>query len=303
MKITTLQQAVGHTPLAEISLLNPGPGRVWAKLEMFNPYSVKDRAALYMLNAAEKEGRLAPGGTIVEPTSGNTGIALAFLAAVRGYKIILTMPESMSAERVKLLKALGAQIVLTPKAEGMKGSVAAALKILDDTPGSFMPGQFDNPNNALAHEKTTGPEIWEDLDGKVDAFVAGVGTGGTITGVGHFLKQQKPNVKIIAVEPADSPILSGGKPGPHGIQGIGANFIPGVLDRAVIDEVIPVQTQDAIQTARRLAALQGILPGISGGAALWAALQVSARPENAGKNIVTLLPDGGERYLSTGLFE
>ena len=303
MKITSLQQAVGHTPLAEISLLNPGPGRVWAKLEMFNPYSVKDRAALYMLNAAEKEGRLAPGGTIVEPTSGNTGIALAFLAAVRGYKIILTMPESMSAERVKLLKALGAQIVLTPKAEGMKGSVAAALKILDDTPGSFMRGQFDNPNNALAHEKTTGPEIWEDLDGKVDAFVAGVGTGGTSTGVGHFLKQQKPNVKIIAVEPADSPILSGGKPGPHGIQGIGANFIPGVLDRAVIDEVIPVQTQDAIQTARRLAALQGILPGISGGAALWAALQVSARPENAGKNIVTLLPDGGERYLSTGLFE
>lgn len=303
MKITSLQQAVGHTPLAEISLLNPGPGRVWAKLEMFNPYSVKDRAALYMLNAAEKEGRLAPGGTIVEPTSGNTGIALAFLAAARGYKIILTMPESMSAERVKLLKALGAQIVLTPKAEGMKGSVAAALKILDDTPGSFMPGQFDNPNNALAHEKTTGPEIWEDLDGKVDAFVAGVGTGGTITGVGHFLKQQKPNVTIIAVEPADSPILSGGKPGPHGIQGIGANFIPGVLDRAVIDEVIPVQTQDAIQTARRLAALQGILPGISGGAALWAALQVSARPENAGKNIVTLLPDGGERYLSTGLFE
>ena len=303
MKITSLQQAVGHTPLAEISLLNPGPGRVWAKLEMFNPYSVKDRAALYMLNAAEKEGRLAPGGTIVEPTSGNTGIALAFLAAVRGYKIILTMPESMSAERVKLLKALGAQIVLTPKAEGMKGSVAAALKILDDTPGSFMPGQFDNPNNALAHEKTTGPEIWEDLDGKVDAFVAGVGTGGTSTGVGHFLKQQTPNVKISAVEPADSPILSGGKPGPHGIQGIGANFIPGVLDRAVIDEVIPVQTQDAIQTARRLAALQGILPGISGGAALWAALQVSARPENAGKNIVTLLPDGGERYLSTGLFE
>lgn len=303
MKITSLQQAVGHTPLAEISLLNPGPGRVWAKLEMFNPYSVKDRPALYMLNAAEKEGRLAPGGTIVEPTSGNTGIALAFLAAVRGYKIILTMPESMSAERVKLLKALGAQIVLTPKAEGMKGSVAAALKILDDTPGSFMPGQFDNPNNALAHEKTTGPEIWEDLDGNVDVFVAGVGTGGTITGVGHFLKQQKPNVKIIAVEPADSPILSGGKPGPHGIQGIGANFIPGVLDRSVIDEVIPVQTQDAIQTARRLAALQGILPGISGGAALWAALQVSARPENAGKNIVTLLPDGGERYLSTGLFE
>ncbi len=303
MKISLFEQAIGNTPLAEITRLNPGPGHVWAKLEMFNPFSVKDRAAREMLNAAEKEGKLAPGGTLVEPTSGNTGIALAFLAAARGYKIVLTMPENMSAERIKLLKALGAQIVLTPKAEGMKGAIAAASRILNETPGSFMPAQFDNPNNALAHEKTTGPEIWKDLNGRVDFFVAGVGTGGTLTGTGRFLKKQNPNLKIIAVEPADSPLLSGGKAGPHGLQGIGANFIPAVLDRSLIDEVIPVTTQDACQTARRLAKLQGILPGISGGAALWAALEVAKRPQNAGKNIVTLLPDGGERYLSTELFE
>lgn len=303
MKISLFEQAIGNTPLAEITRLNPGPGHLWAKLEMFNPFSVKDRAAREMLNAAEKEGKLTPGGTLVEPTSGNTGIALAFLAAARGYKIVLTMPENMSAERIKLLKALGAQIVLTPKAEGMKGAIAAASRILNETPGSFMPAQFDNPNNALAHEKTTGPEIWEDLNGRVDFFVAGVGTGGTLTGTGRFLKKQNPNLKIIAVEPADSPLLSGGKAGPHGLQGIGANFIPAVLDRSLIDEVIPVTTQDACQTARRLAKLQGILPGISGGAALWAALEVAKRPQNAGKNIVTLLPDGGERYLSTELFE
>lgn len=303
MKISLFEQAIGNTPLAEITRLNPGPGHVWAKLEMFNPFSVKDRAAREMLNAAEKEGKLAPGGTLVEPTSGNTGIALAFLAAARGYKIVLTMPENMSAERIKLLKALGAQIVLTPKAEGMKGAIAAASRILNETPGSFMPAQFDNPNNALAHEKTTGPEIWKDLNGRVDFFVAGVGTGGTLTGTGRFLKKQNPNLKIIAVEPADSPLLSGGKAGPHGLQGIGANFIPAVLDRSLIDEVIPVTTQNACQTARRLAKLQGILPGISGGAALWAALEVAKRPQNAGKNIVTLLPDGGERYLSTELFE
>lgn len=303
MKISLFEQAIGNTPLAEITRLNPGPGHVWAKLEMFNPFSVKDRAAREMLNAAEKEGKLAPGGTLVEPTSGNTGIALAFLAAARGYKIVLTMPENMSAERIKLLKALGAQIVLTPKAEGMKGAIAAASRILNETPGSFMPAQFDNPNNALAHEKTTGPEIWKDLNGRVDFFVAGVGTGGTLTGTGRFLKKQNPNLKIIAVEPADSPLLSGGKAGPHGLQGIGANFIPAVLDRSLIDEVIPVTTQDACQTARRLAKLQGILPGISGGASLWAALEVAKRPQNAGKNIVTLLPDGGERYLSTELFE
>ena len=303
MKISLFVFFFGNTPLAEITRLNPGPGHVWAKLEMFNPFSVKDRAAREMLNAAEKEGKLAPGGTLVEPTSGNTGIALAFLAAARGYKIVLTMPENMSAERIKLLKALGAQIVLTPKAEGMKGAIAAASRILNETPGSFMPAQFDNPNNALAHEKTTGPEIWKDLNGRVDFFVAGVGTGGTLTGTGRFLKSKNPNLKIIAVEPADSPLLSGGKAGPHGLQGIGANFIPAVLDRSLIDEVIPVTTQDACQTARRLAKLQGILPGISGGAALWAALQVAKRPQNAGKNIVTLLPDGGERYLSTELFE
>lgn len=303
MKISLFEQAIGNTPLAEITRLNPGPGHVWAKLEMFNPFSVKDRAAREMLNAAEKEGKLTPGGTLVEPTSGNTGIALAFLAAARGYKIVLTMPENMSAERIKLLKALGAQIVLTPKAEGMKGAIAAASRILNETPGSFMPAQFDNLNNALAHEKTTGPEIWKDLNGRVDFFVAGVGTGGTLTGTGRFLKSKNPNLKIIAVEPADSPLLSGGKAGPHGLQGIGANFIPAVLDRSLIDEVIPVTTQDACQTARRLSKLQGILPGISGGAALWAALEVAKRPQNAGKNIVTLLPDGGERYLSTELFE
>ena len=303
MKLAHLEQAIGNTPLVEITKINPGPGRVWAKLEMFNPFSVKDRAALFMLNAAEREGRLAPGGTIVEPTSGNTGIALAFLAASRGYKIVLTMPENMSQERIKLLKALGARIVLTPKAQGMKGAIQAALQILDDTPGSFMPGQFDNPNNALAHEKTTGPEIWNEMQGQVDCFVAGVGTGGTLTGIGRFLKKQNPHVKIVAVEPADSPLLSGGKAGPHGLQGIGANFIPAVLDRRLIDEVIPVRTPDACQTARRLGAAQGILPGISGGAALWAALQLAARPENRGKNIVTLLPDGAERYLSTELFE
>ncbi len=303
MKINSFEQAIGHTPLAQITRLNSGPGKVWAKLEMFNPFSIKDRAALFMLNAAEQEGLLSPGATLVEPTSGNTGIALAFLAAARGYKLILTMPENMSAERIKLLKALGAHLLLTPREQGMKGSIEAALQVLHDTPGSFMPGQFDNPNNALAHEKTTGPEIWKDLNGQVDFLVAGVGTGGTITGAGRYLKKQNPNLKIIAVEPADSPLLSGGKAGPHALQGIGANFIPAVLDRALLDEIIPVSAPDAYQTARRLAAAQGILPGISGGAALWAALQVARRPHNAGKNIVAVLPDGGERYLSTALFE
>ena len=303
MKISTFEQAVGNTPLVPITRLHSGTGTVWVKLEMCNPFSVKDRAALFMLNAAEREGRLSAGGTIVEPTSGNTGIGLAFLAASRGYKCILTMPESMSAERVKLLKALGAQIVLTPAAKGMQGAVDAALEIVGNTPNSFLPSQFDNPNNALAHEKTTGPEVWRDLNGQVDAFVAGVGTGGTVTGVGHFLKKQNPNVKIIAVEPADSPLLSGGKAGPHKIQGIGANFVPSLLDRSVLDEIVPVTYENAVKTARELAKTQGILAGISGGAALWAALQEAKKPQNAGKNIVTLLPDGGERYLSTGLFE
>lgn len=303
MKLTNLEQAIGHTPILELKKLNTTATHLWAKLEMFNPFSVKDRAALFMLNAAEKEGRLAPGGTIVEPTSGNTGIALAFLAAARGYKMILTMPESMSAERVKLVKALGAQIVLTPKAEGMQGAVSAAVKIVNETPGAFMPGQFNNPNNPLAHEKTTGPEIWEDLNERVDIFVAGVGTGGTISGVGQFLKRHNPTVKIVAVEPAESPLLSAGKAGPHGIQGIGANFVPANLDKTVIDEIIPVKTAEAQKMARLAGKLEGVLPGVSGGAALWAALEVGKRPENKGKYIVALLPDSGERYLSTGLFD
>ena len=303
MKLTNLEQAIGHTPILELKKLNTTATHLWAKLEMFNPFSVKDRAALFMLNAAEKEGRLAPSGTIVEPTSGNTGIALAFLAAARGYKMILTMPESMSAERVKLVKALGAQIVLTPKAEGMQGAVSAAVKIVNETPGAFMPGQFNNPNNPLAHEKTTGPEIWEDLNGRVDIFVAGVGTGGTISGVGQFLKHHNPTVKIVAVEPAESPLLSAGKAGPHGIQGIGANFVPANLDKTVIDEIIPVKTAEAQKMARLAGKLEGVLPGVSGGAALWAALEVGKRPENKGKYIVALLPDSGERYLSTGLFD
>ena len=303
MKLTNLEQAIGHTPILELKKLNTTATHLWAKLEMFNPFSVKDRAALFMLNAAEKEGRLAPGGTIVEPTSGNTGIALAFLAAARGYKMILTMPESMSAERVKLVKALGAQIVLTPKAEGRQGAVSAAVKIVNETPGAFMPGQFNNPNNPLAHEKTTGPEIWEDLNGRVDIFVAGVGTGGTISGVGQFLKHHNPTVKIVAVEPAESPLLSAGKAGPHGIQGIGANFVPANLDKTVIDEIIPVKTAEAQKMARLAGKLEGVLPGVSGGAALWAALEVGKRPENKGKYIVALLPDSGERYLSIGLFD
>lgn len=300
---TQLEQTIGHTPLLELKRINTAPAHIWAKLEMFNPYSVKDRAALYMLNAAENEGKLLPGGTIVEPTSGNTGIALAFLAAARGYKMILTMPESMSAERVKLVKALGAQIVLTPKADGMKGAVEAAVKIVQETPGAFMPGQFDNPNNPRAHEETTGPEIWLALNGKADIFVAGVGTGGTISGVGRYLKKQNPHIKIVAVEPAESSLLSAGKAGPHGIQGIGANFVPGNLDRSVLDEILPVKTVDARQTARELGEKEGLLPGISGGAALWAALELAKRPENKDKNIVVLLPDGGERYLTTGLFD
>ena len=303
MKLTNLEQAIGHTPILELKKLNTTATHLWAKLEMFNPFSVKDRAALFMLNAAEKEGRLAPGGTIVEPTSGNTGIALAFLAAARGYKMILTMPESMSAERVKLVKALGAQIVLTPKAEGMQGAVSAAVKIVNETPGAFMPGQFNNPNNPLAHENTPGPEIWEDLTGMVDIFVACVGTGGTISGVGQFLKHHNPTVKIVAVEPAESPLLSAGKAGPHGIQGIGANFVPANLDKTVIDEIIPVKTAEAQKMARLAGKLEGVLPGVSGGAALWAALEVGKRPENKGKYIVALLPDSGERYLSTGLFD
>lgn len=295
-------QLVGHTPLVKINKLNPGPGSLFAKLEMFNPFSVKDRPALAMLQAAEQSGALRPGGTVIEPTSGNTGIGLAFAAAVKGYKLILTLPENMSTERIRLLRALGAQVVLTPAAEGMKGAIAKAEQLLGQTPGAFLPDQFANPNNPLSQEQT-GREIAEDLDGQVDYFVAGVGTGGTISGVGHYLKRQNPQVKIIAVEPAASAVLEGKPAGPHKLQGIGAGFIPKNLDRQVIDEIIAVTDVQAGQTARTLARQEGILCGISGGAALWAALQVAARPDSAGKNTVVLLPDGGERYLSTWLFE
>lgn len=302
MKIESMERMIGRTPLIEITRMNPGPGRVFAKLEMFNPFSIKDRAALFMLNAAEEREILAPGGTIVEPTSGNTGIALAFLAAVRGYKCVLTMPANMSPERMQLMKALGAQIVLTPIEKGMQGAVDMAREILEKTPNSFMPDQFNNPANALAHEKTTGPEIWEDMKEKIDVFICGVGTGGTLTGVGHFLTKKNPDIKIVAVEPADSPLLSGGNPSPHKLQGIGANFIPSLLDRRLLDCVAPVTYEHALETTRKLAQTQGILTGISGGAALWAALRESAKETSEGKNIVTILPDGAERYLSTGLF-
>jgi cysteine synthase A len=303
MKIESMERMIGRTPLIEITHMNPGPGRVFAKLEMFNPFSIKDRAALFMINAAEEREILSPGGTIVEPTSGNTGIALAFLAAVRGYKCILTMPANMSPERITLMKAFGAQIILTPIEQGMKGAIDAAREILEKTPNAFMPDQFNNPANVLAHEKSTGPEIWEDMREQIDIFVCGVGTGGTLTGVGHFLSKKNPEIKIIAVEPADSPLLSGGNPAAHKLQGIGANFIPPLLDRRLLDCVAPVTYEHALQTTRKLAQTQGILTGISGGAALWAALRESAKETSEGKNIVTILPDGGERYLSTGLFD
>ncbi len=303
MKIESMERMIGRTPLIEITHMNSGPGRVFAKLEMFNPFSTKDRAALFMINAAEEREILPPGGTIVEPTSGNTGIALAFLAATRGYKCILTMPANMSPERIRLIKALGAEVILTPTERGMQGAVDAAHEILEKTPNAFMPDQFNNPANALAHEKSTGPEIWEDMKEQVDIFVCGVGTGGTLSGVGHFLTKKNPDVKIVAVEPADSPLLSGGNPAPHKIQGIGANFIPPLLDRRLLDCVSAVTYEHALETTRKLAQTQGILTGISGGAALWTALREGAKEVNEGKNIVTILPDGGERYLSTGLFD
>ena len=296
-------ETVGGTPLVEISnKLNQGGARVLAKVEFFNPGgSVKDRIAITMIEAAEKEGKLKPGATIVEPTSGNTGVGLAWVAAVKGYHLILTMPETMSIERRKLAAAYGAEIVLTPGAEGMKGAIAKAEEIVKET-GGFIPLQFDNPNNAPAHYRTTGPEIWADADGEVDAFVAGVGTGGTVSGTGKYLKEQNPAVKIYAVEPDTSPVLSGGKPGPHKIQGIGANFVPKVYDASVVDEVIQVSADNAGRAARAAAAKDGLLVGISSGAALYAALELSKKPEYAGKTIVALLPDTGERYLSTWLF-
>ena len=296
-------ETVGHTPLVEISdKLNQGGARVLAKVEFFNPGgSVKDRIAVAMIEAAEKEGRLTPGATIVEPTSGNTGVGLALVSALKGYHLILTMPDTMSIERRKLAAAYGAEIVLTPGAEGMKGAIAKAQQLVEENKG-FIPLQFDNPHNAPAHYASTGPEIWSDTEGQVDAFVAGVGTGGTVTGTGKYLKEQNPAVRVFAVEPDTSPVLSGGKPGPHKIQGIGPGFVPKVYDAAVIDEVITVSADDAGATARAVAAKDGLLVGISSGAALYAALELSKKPEFAGKTIVALLPDTGERYLSTWLF-
>ena len=299
----SILECIGHTPLVQLHKHHPGTARLLAKVESFNPGgSAKDRVGLAMIEDAERRGLLKPGAVIVEPTSGNTGIGLALAAAVKGYRLILTMPDTMSLERRKLLAAYGAELVLTPGAEGMTGSIARAKAILAENPGSFMPQQFENPANPAIHEVTTGPEIWEDAGGKVDVFVAGVGTGGTLTGVGHFLRQKNPAVQIVAVEPSDSPLLSGGKAGAHPLQGIGANFIPAVLDRDLISEVIAVSGAEACHAARASAA-EGILIGISGGAALHAAWQIAKRPEMAGKTIVVLLPDSGERYLSSSLWD
>ncbi len=305
MKIAeNILSTVGGTPLVKICKLNSGKAAVFAKVEFFNPGgSAKDRVGIALIEDAEKRGVIQPGALIVEPTSGNTGVGLAIAAAVKGYKLILTMPDTMSVERRKLLKAYGAELVLTPGADGMQGAVDAAVKIVEENPGAFMPQQFTNPANASAHENSTGPEIWSDTDGKVDVFVAGAGTGGTLTGVGRYLKKQNPAIKIVAVEPASSPLLSGGKAGAHQLQGIGANFIPEVLDRELLDMVVPVSNEDARNTARAAAAREGLLVGISSGAALFAALQLAEKPEFANKNIVVLLPDTGERYLSGYLFE
>ena len=303
--VKNILEKVGGTPLVEISnKLNKGGAKVLAKVEYFNPGgSVKDRIALAMVEAAEKDGTLKPGATIIEPTSGNTGVGLALVSAVKGYHLILTMPETMSIERRKLAAAYGAEIVLTPGSAGMKGAIAKANELRDSTPGAVILQQFENPANPAKHEATTGPEIWADTDGEVAAFVAGVGTGGTLSGVGHYLKSKNPAVKVFAVEPDTSPVLSEGKAGPHKIQGIGAGFVPKTLDTGVYDEVIKASAENAGATARAAAAQEGLLVGISSGAALWAALELSKRPEFAGKTIVALLPDTGERYLSTWLYE
>ena len=303
---TSITQLIGGTPLVELKNYeaeNKLEAKILAKLEYFNPAgSVKDRIAKAMLDDAEAKGLLKPGATIIEPTSGNTGIGLASVAAARGYKIILTMPETMSVERRNLLKAYGAELVLTDGAKGMKGAIAKAQELAEATPGSFIPGQFTNPANPAVHRATTGPEIWADTDGKVDIFVAGVGTGGTLTGVGEYLKAQNPNVKIVAVEPAGSPVLSKGVAGPHKIQGIGAGFVPDTLNTKIYDEIIPVENEDAFTTGRAIARKEGVLIGISSGAAVYAATVLAKRPENKGKTIVALLPDTGDRYLSTPLF-
>ncbi|CAK7064364.1 MAG: Cysteine synthase [Parabacteroides distasonis] len=301
-----LTDFVGNTPLLEFSNFNASKGlkaQVIGKLEYFNPAgSVKDRIALAMIEDAEAKGLLKPGATIIEPTSGNTGVGLAFVSASKGYKLILTMPDTMSAERRNLLKALGARLVLTPGAEGMKGAIAKAEELRDATPGSIILQQFENPANPAVHIRTTAEEIWRDTDGKVDLFVAGVGTGGTVSGVGAGLKAHNPNVQIVAVEPSDSPVLSGGKPGPHKIQGIGAGFIPKTYNGEVVDKILRVTNDDAIRTSRELAGKEGLLVGISSGAAVYAAVELAKLPENEGKTIVALLPDTGERYLSTVLY-
>ena len=303
---TSADQLIGGTPLLELTHLEKALGletRILAKLEYFNPAgSVKDRIARAMIEDAEARGVLKPGATLIEPTSGNTGIGLASVAAAKGYKIIITMPETMSIERRQLMKAYGAELVLTEGAKGMKGAIAKAEELAREIPGSFLPGQFVNPANPAVHKATTGPEIWADTDGKVDLFVAGVGTGGTVTGVGQYLKSQNPNIRIVAVEPASSPVLSTGVAGAHKIQGIGAGFVPDVLDTGVYDEIITVANEDAFATGKLIGRSEGILVGISSGAAAWAAIQLARRPENAGKTIVALLPDNGDRYLSTPLF-
>ena len=303
---TSADQLIGKTPLLELAHIEKEEGlkaRVLGKLEYFNPAgSVKDRIAKAMIDDAESRGLLTPGSVIIEPTSGNTGIGLASVAAARGYRIIIVMPETMSVERRQLMKAYGAELVLTEGAKGMKGAIAKADELAKEIPNSFIPGQFVNPANPAIHRATTGPEIWEDTDGKVDIFVAGVGTGGTITGVGEYLKSRNPNVKIVAVEPASSPVLSKGTPGAHKIQGIGAGFVPDVLNTAVYDEIIAVENDDAFATGKRIGKREGVLVGISSGAAVWAAIQLAKRPENEGKTIVALLPDTGDRYLSTPLF-
>ena len=303
---TSADQLIGKTPLLELVHIEKELGleaKILAKLEYFNPAgSVKDRIAKAMIDDAESKGLLKPGSVIIEPTSGNTGIGLASVAAARGYRIIIVMPETMSVERRQLMKAYGAELVLTEGAKGMKGAIAKADELAKEIPGSFIPGQFVNPANPAVHRATTGPEIWEDTDGQVDFFVAGVGTGGTVTGVGEYLKSQNPDVKVVAVEPATSPVLSKGTPGSHKIQGIGAGFVPAVLNTGVYDEIITVENEDAFATGKKIGKSEGVLVGISSGAALWAAIELAKRPENKGKTIVTLLPDTGDRYLSTPLF-